>query len=91
MPRRVLSKSQEFWQSSKMVYEELEHLQICWKFGGMTLTARLMLTNKKRIFKGTLNVELFQGQALAKINIGDVLDSSGDWAGALQAFEEGYR
>ncbi|XP_019704560.2 protein TONSOKU isoform X1 [Elaeis guineensis] len=32
-----------------------------------------------------------EGQALAKINIGEVLDSSGDWAGALEAFEEGYR
>ncbi|XP_077242137.1 tetratricopeptide repeat (TPR)-containing protein [Tasmannia lanceolata] len=32
-----------------------------------------------------------EGQALAKINIGEVLDSAGDWTGALQAFEEGYR
>ncbi|KAI3451497.1 hypothetical protein Pfo_008162 [Paulownia fortunei] len=32
-----------------------------------------------------------EGQALAKINIGDVLDSSDDWAGALDAFKEGYR
>ncbi|KAI7999518.1 DEAD-box ATP-dependent RNA helicase 52C [Camellia lanceoleosa] len=30
------------------------------------------------------------GQALAKINIGDVLDSDGNCAGALSAFEEGY-
>lgn len=28
---------------------------------------------------------------MAKINIGGVLDSDGDWAGALDAFEEGYR
>lgn len=34
---------------------------------------------------------LLQGQALAKINIGDVLDCTGDWKGALDAFEEGYR
>jgi hypothetical protein len=34
---------------------------------------------------------LFQGQALAKINIGDVLDSDGNWTGALDAFEESYR
>jgi hypothetical protein len=33
----------------------------------------------------------FQGQALAKVNIGNVLDSCGNWARALQAFEEGYR
>ncbi|GFP84877.1 protein tonsoku [Phtheirospermum japonicum] len=32
-----------------------------------------------------------EGQALAKINIGDVLDSSGDWAGALDAFQKGHR
>jgi hypothetical protein len=33
----------------------------------------------------------FQGQALAKINLGIVLDSYGDWTGAFQAYEEGYR
>ncbi|URE05448.1 TPR [Musa troglodytarum] len=32
-----------------------------------------------------------KGQALVKINIGQILDASGDWAGALEAFEEGYR
>ncbi|XP_057769041.1 protein TONSOKU isoform X2 [Salvia miltiorrhiza] len=32
-----------------------------------------------------------EGQALAKINIGDVLDSTGDFADALDAFREGYR
>ncbi|KAA8531034.1 hypothetical protein F0562_005743 [Nyssa sinensis] len=32
-----------------------------------------------------------EGQALAKINIGHVLDSDGNWQGALGAFEEGYR
>ncbi|KAG6660769.1 hypothetical protein CIPAW_03G127600 [Carya illinoinensis] len=32
-----------------------------------------------------------EGQALAKINIGNVLDSDGDWTGALDAFEESYR
>lgn len=32
-----------------------------------------------------------EGQALAKIDIGDVLDSDGDWEGAFSAFEEGYR
>ncbi|WOK94400.1 protein TONSOKU isoform X1 [Canna indica] len=29
-----------------------------------------------------------EGQALVKINIGQVLDASGDWAGALEAFEQ---
>ncbi|MCL7045211.1 hypothetical protein MKW94_020017 [Papaver nudicaule] len=37
------------------------------------------------------SVRNLEGQALAKINIGDVLDSQGDWNGALEAFEEGYR
>ncbi|KAJ4966104.1 hypothetical protein NE237_017953 [Protea cynaroides] len=32
-----------------------------------------------------------EGQALAKINIGDVLDSSGDWNGAQKMFEEAFR
>ncbi|KAJ8774873.1 hypothetical protein K2173_018132 [Erythroxylum novogranatense] len=32
-----------------------------------------------------------EGQALTKINIGDVLDCDGDWMEALSAFEEGYR
>ncbi|XP_043698218.1 protein TONSOKU [Telopea speciosissima] len=32
-----------------------------------------------------------EGQALAKINIGAVLDSGGDWTGAQKVFEEGYR
>ncbi|KAK4479542.1 hypothetical protein RD792_015059 [Penstemon davidsonii] len=32
-----------------------------------------------------------EGQALAKINTGNVLDSDGDWIGALDAFKEGYR
>ncbi|XP_071741146.1 protein TONSOKU-like [Rutidosis leptorrhynchoides] len=32
-----------------------------------------------------------EGQALAKINLGDVLDCVGKWADALEAFTEGYR
>ncbi|XP_042025536.1 protein TONSOKU-like isoform X2 [Salvia splendens] len=32
-----------------------------------------------------------EGQALAKINIGDVLDCTGDYSGALDACREGYR
>ncbi|GER29629.1 tetratricopeptide repeat (TPR)-containing protein [Striga asiatica] len=37
-------------------------------------------------FKSIGNLE---GQALAKINIGNVLDSDGDWAGALDAYQKG--
>ncbi|XP_068667550.1 protein TONSOKU [Aristolochia californica] len=40
------------------------------------------------IYKVIGNLE---GQTLAKINIGEVLDSAGNWPGALKAFEEGYR
>ncbi|KAK9272896.1 hypothetical protein L1049_003275 [Liquidambar formosana] len=40
------------------------------------------------IYKSIGNLE---GQALVKINIGYALDSDGNWAGALNAFEEGYR
>ncbi|KZV53838.1 protein TONSOKU [Dorcoceras hygrometricum] len=32
-----------------------------------------------------------EGQVMIKINIGKTLDSSADWAGALDAFKEGYR
>ncbi|CAA0830202.1 Protein TONSOKU [Striga hermonthica] len=39
-------------------------------------------------FKSIGNLE---GQALAKINIGNVLDSDGDWAGALDAYQKGHR
>ncbi|XP_034683390.1 protein TONSOKU [Vitis riparia] len=45
-------------------------------------------TKSWETYKSINNLE---GQALAKINIGDVLDSDGNWAGALDAFEEGYR
>ncbi|GMP25439.1 hypothetical protein CsSME_00002310 [Camellia sinensis var. sinensis] len=44
-------------------------------------------TKSWEIYKSIGNLE---GQALAKINIGDVLDSDGNCAGALSAFEEGY-
>ncbi|XP_072952693.1 protein TONSOKU isoform X2 [Typha angustifolia] len=50
--------------------------------------ARKWYMKSWNIYRSIQNLE---GQALAKINIGEVLDSSGDWAGALQAFEEGYR
>ncbi|KAF3650623.1 putative 40S ribosomal protein S18-like [Capsicum annuum] len=38
-----------------------------------------------------ISIGNLEGQALAKINIGNVLDSKGNWRGALAAFEEGYR
>ncbi|KAL6286684.1 hypothetical protein ACE6H2_011074 [Prunus campanulata] len=40
------------------------------------------------IYKSIGNLE---GQALTKINVGDVLDSDNNWEGALDAFEESYR
>ncbi|KAM0952462.1 putative tetratricopeptide-like helical domain superfamily, protein TONSOKU [Dioscorea sansibarensis] len=50
--------------------------------------ARKWYMKSWNIYKSIGNLE---GQALAKINIGEVLDSSGDWVGALEAFEDGYR
>ncbi|XP_062220506.1 protein TONSOKU-like [Phragmites australis] len=50
--------------------------------------ARKWYMKSWNIYRSIGNLE---GQALAKVNIGNVLDSCGDWAGALQAFEEGYR
>ncbi|KAK4775290.1 hypothetical protein SAY86_010225 [Trapa natans] len=41
-----------------------------------------------QMYKAIGNME---GQALAKINIGAVFDCNGDWTGALNAYEEGYR
>ncbi|KFK39188.1 hypothetical protein AALP_AA3G211400, partial [Arabis alpina] len=42
-------------------------------------------------YQGYEAISNLEGQALAKINIGDGLDCIGEWTGALQAFEEGYR
>ncbi|XVE86577.1 hypothetical protein DITRI_Ditri18aG0044600 [Diplodiscus trichospermus] len=42
-------------------------------------------------WEGYKSIGNLEGQALAKINIGDVLDCIGDWTGALEAFKEGYR
>ncbi|VVA98138.1 unnamed protein product [Arabis nemorensis] len=42
-------------------------------------------------YQGYEAIGNLEGQALAKINIGDGLDCIGEWTGALQAFEEGYR
>ena len=39
----------------------------------------------------TPNLLYFQGQAMAKIDIGNVLDSVGDSQGALDAYVESYR
>ncbi|GMH06680.1 hypothetical protein Nepgr_008520 [Nepenthes gracilis] len=50
--------------------------------------ARKWYTRSWETYKLIGNLE---GQALTKINIGDALDSDGDWTGALKAFEEGYR
>ncbi|XVF61874.1 hypothetical protein PTKIN_Ptkin08bG0169300 [Pterospermum kingtungense] len=41
--------------------------------------------------EGYKSIGNLEGQAMAKINIGDVLDCNGDWTGALEAFKEGYR
>ncbi|KNA11275.1 hypothetical protein SOVF_136660 isoform B [Spinacia oleracea] len=50
--------------------------------------ARKWFTKSWEIYKVIGNLE---GQALVKISMGDILDSEGDWKGALREFEEGYR
>ncbi|CAN1298605.1 Protein TONSOKU [Linum perenne] len=42
-------------------------------------------------WKGHKLIHNLEGQALAKLSIGNVLDCCGDWSGALAAFEESYR
>ncbi|KAL9235926.1 hypothetical protein vseg_010647 [Gypsophila vaccaria] len=34
---------------------------------------------------------LCKGQAIVKINLGNILDADGHWTRALDSFEEGYR
>ncbi|KAF2284389.1 hypothetical protein GH714_021374 [Hevea brasiliensis] len=46
------------------------------------------VTKSWETYNSIVNLE---GEALAKISIGDILDCSGDWMGALNAFEESYR
>ncbi|XP_076941342.1 protein TONSOKU-like [Bidens hawaiensis] len=50
--------------------------------------AKKWYTKSWETYKSIGNME---GQALAKINLGDVLDSVGKWSDALEAFSEGYR
>ncbi|GAB4847721.1 hypothetical protein Ancab_026783 [Ancistrocladus abbreviatus] len=59
-------------------YEKLRNFQKAHKWYTRSLETYKLIGN-------------FEGQALTKVNIGDVLDSIGDWKGALDAFEEGYR
>ncbi|KAJ0264409.1 Protein TONSOKU [Hirschfeldia incana] len=44
-----------------------------------------------RSYEGYKEISNFEGQALAKINIGDGLDCIGEWTQALEEFEKGYR
>ncbi|CAO2047258.1 unnamed protein product [Urochloa humidicola] len=50
--------------------------------------ARKWYTKSWNTYRKIGNLE---GQSLAKVNIGNVLDSYGDSPGALEAYEEGYR
>ncbi|XP_028554658.1 protein TONSOKU isoform X2 [Dendrobium catenatum] len=91
-------KHQEFAKRKKRVATELcdkeklsdsflvigESYQKLRNFG----KARKWYMKSWNVYRSIGNLE---GQALAKINVGEVLDSSGDWVGALEAFEEGYR
>ncbi|CAM0943633.1 unnamed protein product [Alopecurus aequalis] len=50
--------------------------------------ARKWFTKSWVMCRSIANLE---GQALAKVNIGNVFDSVGKWSDALEAYEEGYR
>ncbi|KAL2906747.1 Protein TONSOKU [Bienertia sinuspersici] len=50
--------------------------------------ARKWYAKSLEIYKVIGNLE---GQAIATINMGDILDCEGDWKDALKTFEEGYR
>ncbi|GKU95150.1 hypothetical protein SLEP1_g8546 [Rubroshorea leprosula] len=45
----------------------------------------------KKSLEGYKSIGNLEGQAMTKINLGNVLDSAGDWAAAFDAFEQGYR
>lgn len=50
--------------------------------------AKKWFTKSWIVSKSIGNIE---GQAIAKINLGNVLDSTGEWAEALEAYQEGYK
>lgn len=90
-------KHQEFAKRKKRVASELCDKE---KLGDSFLVIgesyqRLRIFSKalkwyKRSWETYKSIGSLEGQALAKINIGDVLDSDGNYAGALNAFKEGY-
>ncbi|KAM3244362.1 hypothetical protein ACQJBY_055975 [Aegilops geniculata] len=92
------SKHKEFSKAKKRVTNELREkekqsdalLSIGESYQKLRIfgKARKWYMKSWNMYRSIGNLE---GQALAKVNIGNVLDSCGDWAGALQAFEEGYR
>ncbi|KAG9128852.1 hypothetical protein Leryth_009609 [Lithospermum erythrorhizon] len=77
---RELCDQEKVGDSLLDVGESYEKLK---KFG----TALEWYKKSWETFKSIGNLE---GQALAKINIGDALDAVGEWEEALSAFQEGY-
>ncbi|KAG2662074.1 hypothetical protein PVAP13_1KG494580 [Panicum virgatum] len=93
-----MGKSKEFSKGKKRVATELhdkEKLSDSLLSIGESYQKLRIFSKARKWYMKSWNtyraIGSLEGQALAKVNIGNVLDSCGDWAGALQAYEEGYR
>ncbi|CAA7405317.1 unnamed protein product [Spirodela intermedia] len=86
------SKLQEFAKRKKKVADELcdiEKLSDSYLAIGESYQKLRNFSKARKWYMKSWNVSRsirnLEGQALAKINIGNVLDSAGDWAGALES------
>ncbi|XP_078447079.1 tetratricopeptide repeat (TPR)-containing protein isoform X2 [Wolffia australiana] len=92
------SKLQDFAKRKKKVADELcdkEKMSDSYLAIGESYQKLRNYSKARKWYMKSWNISRsignLEGQALAKINIGNVLDSAGDWAAALESFEEGYR
>ncbi|ERN16061.1 protein TONSOKU [Amborella trichopoda] len=95
---RAWPKHREFAKKKKKVASELGDKE---KLGDAFLVIGEAYQNLRNFdkahkwYKKSWNVyksiDNLGGQGLAKVNIGIVLDSAGDWAGALNSYEDGYK
>ncbi|KAH9625679.1 hypothetical protein KSS87_022714, partial [Heliosperma pusillum] len=76
-----LCDKEKLGDSFMVVGESYQHLRNFQK-------ARKWYTKSWDTYTMICNLE---GQAIVKINMGNILDADGDWTGALKTFEEGYR
>ncbi|KAI4383517.1 hypothetical protein MLD38_009348 [Melastoma candidum] len=85
--KRKKSITSELWDKEKLADS---YLVIGESYQKLRIFNKALKWFKKswEIYKSIGNME---GQVLAKINIGNVLDCQGNWTDALEAFEVGYR